>query len=232
MKQRFLIVFSLLFCVTPVVFSQSTHVITYTADEISNKQYWKSFSPSFPVTVPQQDANGDFGVYVASVYNVASPTPTLTMTAINASGSTAIDAATGILIKSTRVGSITLTETEPTTYYSGTNYLIGTGATAKSPASLKDGENYLMVLHKTWQYFVSYIGDDDVPANKAVLILTDFGPESSTSSPSIRIVEEPAVVTALDNCAQEAKSVKILRDGQLYIIRDGITYDLMGRTIR
>ncbi len=229
MKQRFLIVSLLLLSISFAwADDPRRHVITYTDAEINANpnQYWKSFSPSFPVTIPQLGAEGNpdnIGVYVGQYYDT--PAPTLVMTLINGNGSVNISDGYGVLIKSTGPGSITLTETSQTNYYNGVNILLGSGDAGSSPSAY--GEKYIMVLHKVDQCFVSYTGNAMIPANKAFFTITPYG-----QVPSIRIVEEPAVVTALDNCAQEAKSVKILRDGQLYIIRDGITYDLMGRTIR
>lgn len=228
MKQRFLIVFSLLFCVTPVVFSQLTHEITYTADEITLEQYWKSFSPSFNVTVPQLGADGNtdnIGVYVGVYYE--SPSPRLVMTLINGNNSVNIPEGYGVLIKSTGAGKITLTETISTDFYQGANSLEGSGATEQDPTSLRLSDMYLMVLHKSQQCFVSYIGNEFIPTNKAYFTASYVHP-----APSIRIVDESETTTTLDDCEEEAVVTKIVQNGQLLIVRDGITFDLMGRTIR
>ena len=234
MKQRFLIVSLLLLSISFAwADDPRRHVITYTDAEINANpnQYWKSFSPSFPVTIPQLGAEGNpdnIGVYVGQYYDT--PAPTLVMTLINGSSSVKITAAYGVLIKSTSVGSITLPETDQGPYYDGTNYLNGTGAEGKDPVTIKGGDTYLMVLHKTLQHFVSYEGDDNVPANKAYFTWTPPAPE--TPAPSINIVEESEVVTALANCEEETVVTKIVRDGQLFIVRDGVTYDIMGRSLR
>ena len=235
MKQRFLIVLSLLLSITFAwADGPQRHVITYTAEEISAQQYWKSFSPSFPVTVPQQGVDDFYlGVYTATFDEAQN---VLVLHQINKDASTTIDASTGVLIKSTSAGNYQLVEAASGTDYSESNSLKGTGNTTPTVKSLRDGLSvaYIMVLHKAYQVFVSYgsnEGTEQVPANKAYLPVTPYSP-GQTAAPSIRIVEEPAVVTALDNSTEDAKGVKILRDGQLLIIRDGITYDALGRKVK
>jgi hypothetical protein len=41
-----------------------------------------------------------------------------------------------------------------------------------------------------------------------------------------------ATSTSLENTQIQTTSQKIIRDGVLYIIRNGVTYDVMGRVIR
>ena len=235
MKQRFLIVSLLLLSISFAwADDPRRHVITYTDAEINANpnQYWKSFSPSFPVTVPKQGVDDFYlGVYTATfdyVNNV------LVLHQINKDASTTIDAFTGVLIKSTVAGEYPLVGTASGTDYSESNSLKGTGNTTPTVASLKVGGSetytYIMVLHKTDQVFVSYgsdAGTEQVPANKAYLPVTPID-----HAPSIRMVEESEVVTTIDNSEEQAAVTKIVQNGQLYIIRDGVTYDLMGRTIR
>ena len=239
MKQRFLIVSLLLLSISFAwADDPRMHVITYTDAEINanSNQYWKSFSPSFPVTVPKQGVDDFYlGVYTATFDDVNN---VLVLHQINKDASTTIDAFTGVLIKSTVAGEYPLVGTASGTDYSESNSLKGTGNTTPTVASLKVGGSetytYIMVLHKTDQVFVSYgsdAGTEQVPANKAYLPVTPFSPGQS-AAPSIRIVEEPEVVTTIDNSEGQAAVTKIVQNGQLYIIRDGVTYDLMGRTIR
>jgi len=88
---------------------------------------------------------------------------------------------------------------------------------------------YFLILHATDQCFIQYTGSS-FPANKAFLIITKQDPYGP--APSIRIVEESDVVTTINNYEEEKAVTKTIRDGQFLIVRDSITYDLMGRTIR
>jgi len=201
---------------------------------------WATYSPSYNVTIPAKSDAFPVSVYVAT-YSGDITAATLTTREINGSSSINVPAGSGLLLKTlstTQLGPYTINTTSASTvdllvtpYF---NSLRGTGSTSSTVAYLKhanDDASFIMVLHKTQQVFVSYgsTGTEEVPANKAFLPVTPSGPE--TQAPSIRIVEGPEVITTLDNSAEEAKGVKILRNGQLYIRRDGVTYDLMGRTI-
>lgn len=50
----------------------------------------------------------------------------------------------------------------------------------------------------------------------------------------IKLTEKDGVVTYLDNIEtpqQGATAIKILQNGQIYILRDGKVYDMMGRQL-
>ena len=243
MKQRFLIVLSLLLSITFAWADEPNPASTTESIPALTTGKWATYSPSYNVTIPAKD--NTFPVSVCIARYVGDITESyLVIQEINGSGSINIPAGSGLLLKTLStdcLGPYIINKTsEATTDLSITPYqnsLVGTGSSSPTVAQLKaanDDASYIMVLHKKDQVFVSYgseAGTEKVPANKAFLPVFPYG-EGTNDAPSIRIVEEPAVVTALGNSAEEAKGVKILRDGQLLIIRDGITYDLMGRTIR
>lgn len=55
----------------------------------------------------------------------------------------------------------------------------------------------------------------------------------SVSAPSIiRIVDEENNATSIDNIQATDEAVKFIQDGKLYIKRDGVTYDALGRIVR
>lgn len=199
---------------------------------------WATYSPSYNVTIPAKSEEFPVSVYVAT-YSGDITSATLTTQEINGSSSINVPAGSGLLLKTlstTQLGPYSInTTSDPTVNLLETPYfnsLRGTGNTTPTVASLKYdlSVSFIMVLHKTQQTFVSYgsTGLEEVPANKAYLPITPSGPEAR----SIRIVEESEVITALDNSAEDAKTTKTIRNGQLYIRREGVTYDLMGRTIR
>ena len=221
MKQRFIIVLSLLLCCT---FSWADDPSSVPIPALV-QDVWASYSPSYNVEVPRYNASSfPVKVYTAvyDEYNAL-----LTTHELNGNNSVVIGVGDGYLLKATddiEEGAYNL-NTSDNSPASDANSLQGTSSET-TRAALIAGEARLMVLKKNTSTFIEYIGDY-FPSNKAYLLISPY------SAPSIRIVEESETVTTLDNCAEDAeRSVKLFRNGQLYIVRDGITYDLMGRTIR
>jgi len=70
------------------------------------------------------------------------------------------------------------------------------------------------------------------PFSKLVFIAN---PENATAATfAIRNVKLTVVEsgTAIDNVATDAKAVKVIRDGQVYILRDGKTYNALGTEMK
>ena len=67
-----------------------------------------------------------------------------------------------------------------------------------------------------------------IPAHKAYLDLTSGGGAPS----AIRVVEENNNATSIEDIEEAEKAVKFFENGQIYILRDGITYDVMGRIVK
>ena len=197
-----------------------------------------SYCPSEKTRVPAKSETFPVSVYTATL-NVNYGDTTLTIREINSIEAAYIGQKSspnldtnGYLLKATVSGTYNVLQSS--TYL---NDKIVTSALRGTTRAITEQEfasyfaltanDYLMVLHAGTNTFVHYTGTT-FPANKAYFTIsrTPYG------APSIRIVEEPAVVTALDNSAEDAKATKTIRNGQLYIRREGVTYDLMGRTIR
>ena len=112
--------------------------------------------------------------------------------------------------------------------------------TAKDASSLYDSETqYLLVFNKNSNNFVKYTGT--VPAHKAYLLYNFSG--SSLDAPTLRLdFDEENNATNLKNLdstdnavhsgANRALGKKFIENGQLLILRDGITYDLLGRIVK
>lgn len=70
----------------------------------------------------------------------------------------------------------------------------------------------------------------NISADKAYLALTS---ESALAAPSLlRIVEEDQNATDIESIEANEKVVKFIENGRILILRDGITYDALGRVIR
>ena len=85
---------------------------------------------------------------------------------------------------------------------------------------------YIMVLDKTTGNFGTFSGT--FPGGKAYLPFTP-----STSAPSaFRIVEVENSATSIDNFEANDNVVKFFENGQLFIKKNGITYDTLGRIVK
>jgi len=198
------------------LYKKNSYTITVPANS------WASFAPGSDVTIPTSDAS--LNVYKAKLTN---PT-TLTASQIN----TEIPAGAGVLIKNS--------SNEEKTY----EFVIKTGAselsnndlvgtvvkTAISALKAADGD-YVMVLKKGEMNFIHYTGTN-IPANKACVVIP--AANVPAGAPSIRfVVEEENDATSIENYKQNDNNVvKYWQDGQLLIMRSGVTYDVMGRIVK
>lgn len=201
---------------------------------------WVSYCPSEKTRIPKKGVTEDgqtfnVGVYTA-IYDtlnqrlVLSEINTYERVFIGKSISPSAGDYYGYLLKATSSGTYHVKQSSTFTVDPdiASSVLKGNPGPNSISTTSYDGFYFLVLLANS-NSFVQFVGD--FPPNKAFFVFPT--PEDPIAeAPSIRIVEESEVVTTLDNSAEEAKSVKILRNGQLYIRREGITYDLMGRTVR
>jgi len=231
-KHLFITSIILFLCAANLAWAQDPEIITLpplTAD------VWASYCPSKNIRFPQKSVDFPVSVYSARYdegLQAVVVTELNTDDTVNIGKTTMLGSYGGYLLKATITGD-NYTVRQSDNYNQnvfGSNLLGTTSDTLYNARSTYDpNETYLMVLYGTTGKFVSYVGDT-IPPHKAYFFV---GKDIiKTTAPSIRIVEEPEVVTTLDDYAEEAKGMKILRNGQLYIRRKGVTYDLMGRTVR
>lgn len=203
---------------------------------------WVSYCPHDITRIPQKGTeNFPVGVYTATYSS--SNSQQLVLTEINTGTNAVYIGKTisqspidyfGYLLKSTSDVEVTVSVQQSSSF--SVNPIVGSdlyGNPQNTPvetSTLKSDGYYFLVLSANDQCFVQYAGQY-FPANKAFLVVpeNDYTP---VGAPSIQIVEGPAVVTTIDSCEEEAAVTKAIRDGQLFIIRDGITYDVLGRTVR
>ena len=106
------------------------------------------------------------------------------------------------------------------------------GVTIRTATSVLKSNTYydcshIMVLKKGTNQFGSYTGEA-MPANKAFVPYTPSG-----SAPSaIRIVEIDNNATALNNIENSERGTKFIQNGHMYILRNGIIYDVMGNKVK
>ncbi len=184
------------------------HILSLTAGK------WASFCPSYNVTIP-----ANVTAYKASINGAKDE---ITATAIDGG---IIPAAEGVLLKASADGNYTFAQTATSSSVSD-NFLKGTTERTSSSTLTGPGE-YLMALLKNEDKFVHYTGSN-FPANRAYFAIV---PPASAPS-AIRIVEEGNNATSIMNVEATDEAVKFIEDGKLFIKKNGVVYDAMGRAVR
>lgn len=108
----------------------------------------------------------------------------------------------------------------------------GTGTTITSPTSCK----YYLLGYGT-QNDNSTLGFYYGAAGGAAFQVRNGGaylaiPEASAPAPGYRIIEEENNTTNIYTIEQTDKAVKFFENGQLFIKKNGITYDVTGRMVK
>lgn len=193
-----------------VTMEPAPHILSLTANK------WASFCPSYNVEIPEYVT-----AYKASINEAKDE---ITATAIDGG---IIPAAEGVLIKASADGDYTFEKTTDPASVSD-NFLKGT-TERTSRTTLQRTEDYLMALLKNEDKFVSYTGSY-FPANRAYFAVT---PPNNNDAPSaIRIVEDVNNTTSIKSIDVTEEAVKFIQDGKLYIKKNGITYDTLGRMVK
>ena len=188
---------------------------------------WSTFASSYPLDLSKVTATSGASAYYASAVNGS--TVTLTPT-----GNVTVPAGEGLMIKGTAGETFTIDVAESGTAIDG-NLLKGqttTGDVAASPAEGPGTYHYVFGYSKTdaSEYgFYNLAATTSVPAGKAYLELTV---EEQGAPSIIRIVDEENNATSIEALGSTEKAVKFIENGQLYILREGVVYDALGRKVR
>ena len=73
------------------------------------------------------------------------------------------------------------------------------------------------------------IDEGDILTIKAIYTEFQGAPQAKNA---IYVSHEKAQGTAVENTAIEAKATKIIRDGQIYIVKDGQLFNLVGASVK
>ena len=79
--------------------------------------------------------------------------------------------------------------------------------------------------------FYKYTGSGAIPAHKAYLRISNSTGEAGAPA-VIRIVDEENNATGIDDIESTEKAVKFIENGKIYIKRDNVIYDALGRVVR
>ena len=188
---------------------------------------WTTFSCDAPLDLANMTAStGDAAAYYVSSANGSVVTLTETDTSVAANE--------GLMLKGTDGATITIPVATSGSSIEG-NKLVGCpSGTTISTVTTNYGNIYVLANNEGTAQFENIKSYVDVHtflsigADKAYLYL-----EGITLAPgALGIVFEEDNATKLEALAETDKAVKFIENGQLLILRDGITYDAMGRVIR
>lgn len=108
--------------------------------------------------------------------------------------------------------------------------LLTTSSGANSIVSDEDYYRYVLAVQGGVTGFFKLTSATNVPANRAYLELTVA--EAASAPSMIRIIDEENNATNIENIESEEKAVKFFENGQLFIKKNGITYDTLGRIVK
>lgn len=135
-----------------------------------------------------------------------------------------IPANAGIILAGTKGAEYTITYTAENATTITENILEGTTAEV-TRTSIQTQENFY-AFDKTDNTFKKYTGIN-FPANRA------YFQTGATLAPSaIRIIDENNDATNIDAIEATDEAVKFILDGKLFIKKDGVVYDALGRVVR
>ena len=147
-----------------------------------------------------------------------------------------VPARTGIIVKGTS-GAFTIATTSDATTTPEANLLVGVpNGTTVEKASGTGYNNYVFGWEDAANPGFYLINETSATlvAGKAYLHTSSaLSVAGSGSAPSvIRIVDEESNATSLSEIESSDEAVKFIQNGQLFIKRNGVVYDAMGRVIR
>lgn len=193
---------------------------------VSISNSWASFCAAEDVELPS-------GVYAYVANMIQDEEGDEDLLVINKVESSSIPANTGVLLYSETDGNYNLTSTTGAPAIEGTNKFTGTVARTANPSTTSEtGTTYSLFNTGSEIIFARYIGAY-IPANKAYLDLSASGPFSAPKRFRVQIgpAQMPTGVEAVSDQPSVA-SQKLIENGQLVIIRDGVKYNVQGQIIK
>lgn len=201
----------------------------------ANSKHWGTFSSSYKTFIPSAN-----NTTVYSITGIDGSNLTLSSLAsqshsgeLNEVAGFFVPANTGVLIKSDNSSVTYYTTSESVSDLENNMLYPGTGTTITSPTSCK----YYLLGYGTqndnstlgFYYGAASGAAFQVRNGGAYLAIPDDG---YAPAPGYRIIEEESTTTTLYNIESSEKAVKFFESGILYIMRDGVVYDALGRVVR
>ena len=191
--------------------------------------YYSTFYAPCRMQIPAKD-NSDNDISVTA-YTATYSSETLTLHPLTgtAAEKSVIPANTPVVLKASTAGAYTLSPTDEDAGTAGSNDLKGL-TDAKDPKAITKNGGTICVLgvDGTTAGFYKFTGSS-LGANKAYLIV----PAGGTGAPSIRfVVEEENNATNISNVEENVDAIKFIQNGQLFIKKNGVVYDMLGTVVR
>ena len=137
-----------------------------------------------------------------------------------------IPANTAVVLKSDEAISVAASSSDAGTAEGGESSLTGT-LTPKDASTITEGTLCVLGQSEGVSGFYAFTGAT-LAANKAYLVV----PAATPAPAIIRFEEEENNATDIHSLEGNAEVVKFIQNGQLLILRDGITYDALGRVVK
>ena len=185
---------------------------------------WSTFSSNVPLDL--STISGGTAYYASAA---SGNTVTLTQTTAK------VAAEEGLMIKGTAGATFTINTTaEDATLSSEDNYLVGVPTSTSVAASTSGANHYVFGYESSSVYgFYNLAEETNVPARKAYLETATPLVTGGPNAPAvIRILDEEKNATSIERIDGKNDAIKFFENGQLYILREGVVYDALGRKIR
>ena len=135
-----------------------------------------------------------------------------------------VPANAGIILKGTEGATVTITPSNNAASDFAGNELVGVLAPTEVEANW-----YVLATNRDGDGLTKFHNCQagvEIPANKAYMVIGE------ATAPSIRIIEAGNEATDIQNVEGAEKAVKFMENGKLYIQKNGVVYDAMGKTVR
>lgn len=169
----------------------------------------------------------------AAYYASAASGTTVTLSPTTAT----VPAGEGLMIKGTAGETFTIGVAASGTAITG-NLLKGQTTTGNVAASTSGAYHYVFGFKKPEEVVTEYgfynlNAATSVPAGKAYLETEDALTVPQNGAPAvIRILDEENNATSIERIDGKNDAIKFIENGQLYILREGVVYDALGRKVR
>ena len=145
-----------------------------------------------------------------------------------------IPAGEGLMIKGTAGEEFTISVAESGTAISG-NLLKGQTTTGNVAASTAGTYHYIFGYQTSDPSvcgFYNLAADTEIAAGKAYLETTSALTPTAGAPAIIRILDEENNATSIERLDGKTDAIKFMENGQIYILREGVVYDALGRIVK
>lgn len=189
-----------------------------------NAYGWMTYNHDYPLDLSSLPSG--LTAYQIEAGNVDEGNNIVTLSAIES----AVKKNTGILLKGTANTDYEIPLYSVGDDISSTNKLVAVTANS-TPVALEDGFDKYVLCVKNSEAVLAKIEETSATLSKGQAYLKLASP--STPAPAIiRLEQDDNNATDIQSLESSDKAVKIIRGGQIFFLRNGITYDALGRVVR